>query len=54
LKVIESIDDIIKDIDNAALKLRKAKEFYPDIATELEDVAKIFEQIKLKNASRVL
>ena len=54
LKVIESIDDILKDVDNAALKLRKAKKFHPEIAIELEDIAKIFEQIKLKNASKVL
>ena len=49
---LRHIDQIIKDLD--AESLRKAKKFHPEIETQLEDVAKIFEQIKLKNVSRVL
>jgi hypothetical protein len=34
--------------------LRKAKKYHPEIETQLEDIAKVFEQIKLKNTSNIL
>ena len=49
---LRHIDQIIKDLD--AESLRRAKKYYPEIETQLEDIAKIFEQIKLKNTSKVL
>ncbi len=50
--VTKSIDDIIKNLD--ADWLRKAIKFNSWIADELEDVAKIFEHIKVKNMKNVL
>jgi hypothetical protein len=52
MKVIKSIDQIIMEFNSDAL--RQAKKFHPEIANELEDIAKLFEQIKLKNVSHIL
>jgi len=49
---LRHIDQIIKDLDAEAL--RKAKKYHPEIENQLEDIAKIFEQIKLKNTSKIL
>lgn len=49
---LRHINQIIKDLD--AESLRKAKKYHPEIETQLEDIAKVFEQIKLKNTSNIL
>ena len=52
MKATRSIEQILKDLDSNAL--RQAKNFHPEIADELESVAKIFEKLEIKNASKVL
>ena len=52
MKATKSVEAIINELDESAL--RQAKRFHSEIANELEDIAKIFEQIKVaKNANRI-
>jgi hypothetical protein len=54
MEVTSHIDSIIKDVDSCPRILRKAKEYHKDIVNELEDMAKIFEKMKVKFATKVL
>ena len=51
-EMTKSIKQIIGDLD--ATSLRNAKAFHSEITNELEDIAKIFEKIKVANVADAL
>ena len=48
------IDDIIKNIDTCPDVLRKAWKLYPEFKSDFETIAKVFDEIKLKNVKNLL